>query len=160
VTGHPPEFKKGKNLAEDDGSTRYCFGCGDLNPQGLHLSFRIEGRRAIAEFTPSPVHQGWPGVVHGGLVAALLDEAMGWALVAVDAWAVTAKLELRLRHPLAVGTPVQVSAQVANDRGRTLELRGEIRDGEGRLLAEAEAVFVRAPQEREQELRAFYGLEG
>jgi len=138
---------------------RYCFGCGELNPKGLKLSFRLEEGRAVALFSPQPEHQGWPGVMHGGLVATLLDEAMGWALAALGIWAVTGKLEFRLRRPVPLDRPLQVSGWLLRDRGRALLARGEITTQEGELLAEAQGLFMRVPKGRERELRAIYGLE-
>ena len=57
-----------------------CYGCGIENPIGLKLLFREEEGKAKAEFVPEKYHQGWPEVVHGGLICALLDEAMGYAI--------------------------------------------------------------------------------
>ena len=138
---------------------RYCFGCGDLNPKGLRLSFRLEEGRVVAEFSPHPEHQGWPGVAHGGLVATLLDEAMGWALAALGIWAVTGKVEFRLRRPVPLGQPLLVSGRLLRDRGKALLVRGEITAREGGLLAEAQGLFLRVPKGRERELKALYGVE-
>src|SRR5579864_3726600 len=54
-----------------------CFVCGQRNPFGLHLVFRVEGDSVVADFQPREEHQGFPGVIHGGIVAAVLDEALG-----------------------------------------------------------------------------------
>jgi len=56
---------------------RRCFACGERNEQGLKLVFRREGTRIYADFTPSPHHQGFPGLLHGGIIATLLDETLG-----------------------------------------------------------------------------------
>ena len=56
-----------------------CFVCGPKNPVGLKVSFNWDGKVARAEFTPNRSHQGWSGVVHGGIISCLLDEAMSWA---------------------------------------------------------------------------------
>ena len=58
----------------------YCFGCSERNPIGLHLSFTMADGEVRAPFTPQAEHQGWPGFMHGGLVATMLDEAMGWVI--------------------------------------------------------------------------------
>ena len=55
---------------------RMCFGCGDMNACGLQLNFRLEGNKATAEFVPEERYQGYPGLVHGGVTATALDEAM------------------------------------------------------------------------------------
>lgn len=135
---------------------RLCFGCGSENPRGLGMRFRLEDGRAIAGFTPDDYLQGYPGRVHGGGVATMLDEAMGWAAYAAGVWATTAKLTMRFRQPVPLGQPVTVIGWVARDRGRFLELRSELRSGNGRLLAEAEGVFVRVSGQQAEELRRQY----
>ena len=139
-----------------EGSRRWCFGCGEENPQGLRIAFRIEGRKAIGDFTPRQVHLGFPGFAHGGVIAAALDEAMGWALYAAGAWALTGRMEIKYRAPLPLGQPVVVLAQVTRSRGRWLEAEAEMRAPSGRLFAQAHGVFVRLSQERVRELDASY----
>ncbi len=135
---------------------RYCFGCGDLNPAGLKLEFRFEGDKAVADFLPQEQHQGYPGVVHGGVTAAALDEAMGWAMYAVGVWAMTGKMEVRFRQPLPLHQKAVVSGEVIRNRGRWLEVRGEIRSQEGGLMAESYGLFMRVPAERARELEETY----
>lgn len=106
-------------------SDRYCFACGEENPIGLHLRFTYGEGCAEATFIAERAYQGYPGLLHGGLVATLLDEAMAHAVIAAYGPAVTGELRVRLRGG---GVPL----------GRTLRLRGWIRARRGRLiLAEA-----------------------
>ncbi len=139
-----------------DSPRRWCFGCGDANPEGLGISFRVGGRRVTGEFVPRASHQGYPGLAHGGIAAAALDEAMGWAMYAAGAWAMTARMEVRYRRPLPLGEPAVVTAEVSRDRGRWLHVEGEIRSGSGELLAEGKALFLRLPAARAREMQAFY----
>ncbi len=139
-----------------DSPRRRCFGCGDANPEGLHIEFRVEGGTAIGRFLARPVHQGYPGLAHGGIAAAALDEAMGWAMYAAGAWAMTARMEIKYRRPLPLGQELTIRAQVTRDRGRWLEAGGQIRSADGELLAEAKAVFMRLPARRAREMEAFY----
>ncbi|MGE5597952.1 MAG: PaaI family thioesterase [Bacteroidota bacterium] len=118
-----------------------CFACGSANPIGLGVVFRSAGEGVCADYTPSCWHQGYDGVVHGGLIATVLDEAMAHALIARGIPAVTARMSLRYHAPLALGVTAQVTAWVDAARGRLAETRAEIRAG-GRLIAEAEAVFA------------------
>jgi acyl-coenzyme A thioesterase PaaI-like protein len=124
-----------------------CFGCGPANPIGLHLDFdhHVDGG-VQASFTPCERHQGWDGVMHGGLVTVLLDEAMAWAASASANVYYTGKLEVRYRQPVRTGALLMVRGWVTRDRGRTLETRAEVRSGSGDVLAEATALFLRAPQ--------------
>ncbi|KPK22246.1 MAG: hypothetical protein AMJ76_00330 [Dehalococcoidia bacterium SM23_28_1] len=135
---------------------RYCFGCGDLNPAGLKLEFRFEGNKAVADFRPQDRHQGYPGLMHGGVIAAALDEAMGWAMYASRVWAVTGKMEVKFRQPLPLHQKATVSGEVIRNRGRWLEVRGEIRGEEGRLMAESYGLFMRLPEDRVRELEKTY----
>ncbi len=140
----------------EDSPRRRCFGCGDANPEGLHIEFRIEDGAAIGRFVARPVHQGYPRLAHGGIAAAALDEAMGWAMYAAGAWAMTARMEVKYRSPLPLGVELSVIARVSRDRGRWLEAAASLYAADGRLLAEAKAVFMRLPPERARQMQAFY----
>lgn len=142
-----------------DKARRWCFGCGQDNPQGLHIQFRIDGRRVEGQFRPRREHQGYPGLAHGGVAAAALDEAMGWALYAAGVWALTAKMEVRFRRPLPLGERVTVRAELTRDRRRWLEVESEIRAPSGEVLAQAKGVFMRVSRERAGELAELYGAE-
>jgi acyl-coenzyme A thioesterase PaaI-like protein len=131
----------------DDSPRHWCFGCGDRNPEGLHIEFVVDGQNVTGRFTPRKSHQGFPGVAHGGLAAAAMDEAMGWAMYAAGAWAMTARMEVKYRKPLTLGEEIIVTAEATRDRGRWLEAASEIRTTSGERLAEAKGVFVRVPEE-------------
>ena len=139
-----------------DSPRRWCYGCGEANPEGLQIQFRLEGRRAIGRFRVRPLHQGYPGLAHGGIAAAALDEAMGWAMYAAGTWAVTARMEVKYRRPLPLEQEITVWGEVTRDRGRRLEAAAAIRDGDGQILAEAKAVFLRVSPERAAQMEAFY----
>lgn len=137
----------------------YCFGCGRLNPYGLKLHFYPlpEGDGVWAPFTPQREREGYLGIVHGGIIATLLDEAMAWALYRLDIWAVTGKMSLSFRKPVEVGVPARAIGRLKADRGRILEVAGElVREADGTVLAEAEAIFVRVPKSQAEEWRARY----
>jgi uncharacterized protein (TIGR00369 family) len=143
-------------VAEGPSARHYCFGCGAQNPHGLKLDFRIEDQRAVAELRPCAEHQGYPGLVHGGIIATALDEAMGWAMLAVGVWAVTGKMEVKYRQPLPLDAKATVSGEVIRNRGRWLEVRGEVRSAEGKLMAESEGLFMRLPQEKVAEMEKLF----
>ena len=139
-----------------DSPRRWCYGCGEANPQGLQIEFRVEGTTAVGSFRARTLHQGFPGLVHGGITAAALDEAMGWAVFAAGIWAVTARMEVRYRQPLPLDQEITVRGEVTRDRGRRVEVVAQIHGAEGQLLAEANAVFMRVHEERARQLAAFY----
>jgi acyl-coenzyme A thioesterase PaaI-like protein len=143
-------------MAEEIAARRHCFGCGDLNSAGLKLKFHFKGSKAVADLVPQDRHQGYPGLMHGGVIAAALDEAMGWAMYGAGVWAVTGKMEVKFRRPLPLHQKATVSGEVTRNRGRWLELRGEIRSEEGKLIAESYGLFMRLPEERARELEEIY----
>ena len=143
-------------MAERPSPARLCFGCGSENPHGLGMHFRRDGDRAVAEFVIQPRFQGYPGRAHGGVVATMLDEAMSWAVYHSGAWSVTAKMEMRFRAGVPLGEPLTASGWITRDRGRFLELRSEVRDANGKLLAESDGLFARVTGRVAEELREQY----
>ncbi|MGQ9572445.1 MAG: PaaI family thioesterase [Dehalococcoidia bacterium] len=146
-------------MAEEIDIRRYCFGCGELNPAGLRLEFRYEGNKAVAEFLPEERYQGYAGLVHGGIAATALDEAMGWAMRPLGVWSVTGKMEVRYRQPLPLHQKAVVSGEVIRNRGRWLEVRGEIRSEQGKLMVESYGLFMRLPEAKVRELEKIYGVD-
>ena len=144
-------------MEEHDDSPRHrCFGCGARNPEGLHIEFEVDGSKVTGRFTPRESHQGFPGVAHGGIAAAALDEAMGWAMYAAGAWAMTARMQVRYRRPLTLGAEVIVTAETTRDRGKRLEAVARIETRNGELLAEAEGLFLRMPEDQTRDLNASF----
>jgi acyl-coenzyme A thioesterase PaaI-like protein len=125
----------------------HCWGCGD-NPSGIALPFpEREGLSSYsATFSFRSEHQAAPGLVHGGLVGAALDEACGLLATWYRFPSVTARFAIRFLKPVHINTPLQISAELRNDRGRRLEIHGELTDG-GELLADADGSFVHVPLE-------------
>jgi acyl-coenzyme A thioesterase PaaI-like protein len=141
------------------GDDHYCFGCGRLNPHGLRLAFfRLDGGDGVwAPFTPERHHEGYAGLVHGGIVSTLLDEVMAWSLYAREVWAVTARMSVTFRRPLQVGVAVRLTGRLVADRGRLLEVTGDVRRAvDGVLLAEATATFARVPETQAAAWRTRY----
>jgi uncharacterized protein (TIGR00369 family) len=147
------------------GTSRMCFVCGRENPVGLHLHFYedLEAHQIIVPLNIPEQYQGYPGVVHGGILATILDETTGRAInVGRDAeqfW-VTAKLEIRYRRPTPTETPLTAVGWVVSLRSRTAEVAGEIRLPDGTVTAEATAVVVCPSRETIkawEEERRFWG---
>ena len=118
-----------------------CFACGRENPIGLKLTFRREGDAVKAEFTPGEFHQGWPGVIHGGIIETLLDEAMAYVPFFLGLNCVTAKMEVRIRHPVSVGQQLFISSTMARKTRKLVETRGKIALADGTPVAEGKAVM-------------------
>ncbi len=122
----------------------HCFVCGPRNPAGLHVPFQVgpEGT-ATAAFTPTRAHQGYEGVTHGGILAALLDEAMVYAGSSAGGLAATAELSVRFRCPTPVGATVCIEGRVARRAGRLLECEAEVRTEDGEIVATAKGKLLR-----------------
>ncbi len=114
-----------------------CFGCGQNNPIGLKLSFDKDGDTLRAEFTPGKIHQGWPGVVHGGILTCLLDEAMNNAVYFEGATCLTASIQVRLRQPVKVEVPLVITASVTKKRRKLIETKAKICLKDGTVVAES-----------------------
>ncbi len=123
-----------------------CFVCGQRNPYGLHLSFRRDGNTVVADFLPREEHQGFPGVIHGGIVAAVLDEALNRTSLLSEhpAWTMTGRLEVRYRRYVPYGEHLRVRATLTGERGRMIQSSGTLTlaANEQDVLAEAQGTFM------------------
>jgi acyl-coenzyme A thioesterase PaaI-like protein len=129
-------------------NSRLCFVCGFENPVGLHLNFYETGLGEVTvDFTPLEHYQGYPGVLHGGIVASVLDEAAGRAHMGIfpPRFMFTAKLEVKYRKNIPIGKPLRIIGKAGKDRGRMAEGWSGIYNQEGELLAEANALLVDVP---------------
>ena len=146
-------------IVRDD---HFCFGCGRLNAHGLQLQFAVTPERdgVWAPFRPSRAHEGFAEIVHGGIVTAVLDEVMGWALFARGIWAVTATIEVKFREPVVIAVATRAIGRIGRDRGRILQVSGELRrESDDLLLAQATGSFVRVPESQAQAWRDRYLLQ-
>lgn len=127
-----------------------CFACGLRNPVGLQLRFVDDGVDEVrAEYTAPAHFQGYPGVVHGGVVTALLDEVAGRTPMVADPnhFMMTVKLEVKFRQPVPIETPLTINGRMLKRRGRLATARSELRLPDGALAAEAEVVLADVPGE-------------
>jgi acyl-coenzyme A thioesterase PaaI-like protein len=109
----------------------------------LGAVFHDDGREVWTELTPAPHHQGWPGVLHGGIITAVLDETIGRVAFLHDRWVQTAKLTIRFVKPAPLGRLLRATGELVTDRRRLMNMRGKLVIAEtGELLAEAEGTFV------------------
>jgi acyl-coenzyme A thioesterase PaaI-like protein len=124
-----------------------CWGCGD-SADGIRLPLpREEGAETYeASFSFDERHQGGPGIAHGGLVGAALDEACGLLATWYRFPTVTARIFVRYRRPVPINRALTVSARLTGARGRRLHVDGSLSDGE-EVLAEARAAFLHVPLE-------------
>jgi acyl-coenzyme A thioesterase PaaI-like protein len=116
-----------------------CFGCGQSNPAGLKLNFRWDGKTAQAEFTPSKIYQGWPGMVHGGIIICLLDEAMAYAARFAGTDCVTAKIQAVLRRLASIDEPLIITSLVTKKTRKLVSTKARVSLTDGTLIAEGTA---------------------
>lgn len=122
-------------------SLAMCFGCGPDNPIGLKLNFKWDNKTARAEFIPNKSHQGWSGIVHGGIISCLLDEAMGYATYFEDIVCLTAKMQIRIRRPALIGEPLIITSSITRRTKRLVETRAAIALKDGTPVAESTATM-------------------
>lgn len=122
----------------------FCFGCGGGNPRGMKLEFsgNRETKRVTGNFRPSADFQGGGGFLHGGIIALILDEAMGKLARFTGDRAVTAELSVEYLRPIAVETEIFVEAFEKERSGRQLYHHAEIKNAEGIVLARGKGRFV------------------
>ena len=124
--------------------TNLCYVCGPDNAAGLHVRFVADGDHGSrASYTARAEHDGWPGLLHGGVTFALMDEAMAWALHFQGLFGVTARVETRFRQPVQAGTELTIRAWTLGRRRRLIDARAEIRikSEQKPLVAEANATM-------------------
>jgi uncharacterized protein (TIGR00369 family) len=122
-----------------------CFACGKDNPMGLKLAFErgTNPNEVWTHFIPDPVHQGYPGIMHGGLVSTLLDEAMAKVINFRGITAVTATLEVKFRNPVPIGALLTITGELVDEKARRCSILARVENEEGKILAEATSVFIK-----------------
>jgi acyl-coenzyme A thioesterase PaaI-like protein len=142
----------------DTSAYQRCFACGQRNDAGLKLVFRREGETIVTEYTAGPALQGFPGVVHGGILATLLDETLSRTATVEGRWMMTGRLEIRYRSAAPVGRTLRVTAWAVSSRSRMIQAAGEIRlaDDPAVLIATAEGTFLPIPESYQREATERY----
>jgi acyl-coenzyme A thioesterase PaaI-like protein len=110
------------------------------------MVFRREGDRVVADFTPTVRQQGFPGVLHGGIIATLLDETMGRTGALRREWLMTGKLDVRYRKPAPIDRPMRVWAEITRERAGAIDAVGAVELLDGVVVAEARGMFLRLPE--------------
>jgi uncharacterized protein (TIGR00369 family) len=135
----------GHNIEMGPGKPRnHCFACGKDNPEGMKLEFYLdeEGRRAICEFNLSQRYTGPPGHAHGGIIATILDEAMGKVNKFRSVVALTKSMEVEYMKPVPLGKKLTVTGREREVNGRTHINVAEITNENGEILARSTGTFI------------------
>ena len=145
-------------------NSRMCFICGLQNPVGLKMALYndLDNRQVVSTVTVPGHFQGYPGVVHGGIVATMLDEVAGRAVLldgGDDDLMVTVRIEVKYRQPTPTETPLTVIGRITQPGRTRARARGEVRLPDGTVTAEAELLLARPPadfQERWVEEKPYW----
>jgi uncharacterized protein (TIGR00369 family) len=149
-----PFLLERRGLAVSNGSTRKgmkfqtygnCFVCGENNPSGLRLRFEIDKERQTLKtaFVANPTFQGWDGIVHGGIISTLLDEATAKLVYELGYQAVTASLEIRFKKPAPILEPLMVYGEITEVGKRLIRAKARVAKQDGTILATGIATFLK-----------------
>lgn len=127
--------------------SKMCFVCGEKNGFGLHSSFyETDQKELVALIKPSEEHQGYPGRMHGGIAATILDETIARSINAgrnEQLWGVTLELKTRFRKPIPIGEQLKVLGRVTLEGSRSFEGTGEIILPGGEIAVTAEGKYLK-----------------
>jgi acyl-coenzyme A thioesterase PaaI-like protein len=137
--------------------TAGCLVCGRQNPKGLHLHLHVDESSGAVEtrFTPAAEHIGFEGIIHGGVLATVLDEAMVWAATwRGRRFCVCGEMTVRFRKAAEVGKPLVIHATVESTRGRMIQTIGQVRNQSGEMIATAEGKYLALANDRHEAFMA------
>lgn len=131
---------------------KHCFVCGEENPHGLRIRFFSDGTEARTELIAADWQEGYRGMLHGGIIATILDEVMIKALLAAGLFAVTAELSVRYHRPTRSGERLTFRGRQVDVRGKVIRTTGEAVAEDGTIKASARGVYIQAKPELQQRL--------
>ena len=142
------QTQPGEVVGKRQPNSRHCFICGMENPVGLHLHiYEIAAGEVESTYTAPEHFQGYPGVLHGGIVAAIIDEVSGRALMGSDPlnprFMFTARMEVKYRKNVPIGKPLKIIGKAGKSRAKSAEAWAGIYDAEtNELLAEGNTLLI------------------
>lgn len=134
-----PQFLPGDELPPHQPN---CFGCGPRNQAGLHLRCHLTDDGVAGRFMLTAAHEGGPGIAHGGVVAAVLDDLFGFLLYRTGKPMVTVRLEIDYRRPITLDTEYDARAHIESQEGRKVWCAGALLGDDGIVVAEARGLFL------------------
>ncbi len=135
--------------------TSGCLVCGRQNPHGLRLTLHVEEASGLVrtELVPRPEHIGFEGIVHGGVLATVLDEAMVWAATwNAKRFCVCGELSVRFRSAATVGARLTVEARVEYSRPKLIQTAATVRTPSGGVIAAGEGKYVPLSQDQNERM--------
>jgi acyl-coenzyme A thioesterase PaaI-like protein len=135
------------NITNKQPNSRMCFVCGLENRFGLKSRFfEMEDGQLIALFRPVEEHQGYPGRLHGGIAATILDETIGRAIMlrySGNIWGVTVDFSMKLRKPVPIGVEIRVLGRILSESKRSFHGEGEILLADGTVAVEGKGTYLK-----------------
>lgn len=131
-----------------------CFACCPDNPVGLHMEFYEDGEDIVSLWRPDEHYQGWVGVMHGGILATLVDEVAGWVVTRkLQTTGVTSRLNVHYKKPVkAEGQTLTIRAHIVGNKRNYYTIAATVADGAGTICVEAELVYYVFDKARAQEM--------
>jgi uncharacterized protein (TIGR00369 family) len=126
----------------------HCYVCGRKNPSGLYMQFYDNGNDEVySDYTVASRYQSYPGIVHGGILASMLDEVVGRVTIIGDHhhFMVSVRLQVLYRHPVPVETPLKIRGRIVRLKGRLGKAQGEIILPDGTVACEASITLADVP---------------
>ncbi len=134
-------------IKERQNISNHCFVCGIKNPIGLQAKFYAsKDGETIAIFTPDEMYQSYPGILHGGISATILDETIGRAIMNAygqDSFGVTMEMNVKYKKPVPTDVQLKVVGRINRDRGRVFEGTGEIYLPDGTVAVSASGKYLK-----------------
>lgn len=144
--------EKSVDVVDKQPNSRMCFVCGCENSFGLHSRFyQLDDDRLVALFTPAEEHQSYPGRLHGGIAAAILDETIGRAIMvrhSGDLWGVTLDFSMKFRKPVPLDSQLRVVARITSENRRSFEGEGEILLPDGSVAVSGRGKYLKMAIEK------------
>ncbi|MCJ7508588.1 MAG: PaaI family thioesterase [candidate division Zixibacteria bacterium] len=128
----------------------HCFVCGDKNDIGLKVNFFEEEGKAKAEFVPTGKLEGYKDILHGGILAALLDEVMIKSIIAKGILTVTSQMEIEFKKPAKTGERLFLEGEIKEDTGKIILTEGKALTQDGNLIAQAKGKYFRVKDEMKE----------
>lgn len=130
----------------------HCFICGHENPHGVQARFFFDGEQVHCQVVATAAFEGYNGIYHGGVMAALLDEVMVKVILSRRRFALTAEMTVRYHRPVRVGDRLTFTGKVTESRGRIHFAEARATDPEGNALASATGKYIEAKDDLRAEL--------
>jgi acyl-coenzyme A thioesterase PaaI-like protein len=135
------------NVTKKQPNSKMCFVCGTDNSFGLKSTFyELEDGQLMAIFQPLEQHQGYPGRLHGGIAATILDETIGRAIMlhySNNIWGVTVDFSMKLRKPVPIEGEIRVLARIIEDGKRSFQGEGEILLPDGQVAVQGRGKYLK-----------------